>query len=128
MTRDTLLIVTTSYPQRGDGSEAAGAFVADLAASLAERVPVRVVAPGNEAGDKDQRGTVQVRRFSSPGRPLSLLSPARPSDWPAIVGTLRSLRAQTLAAADDGRVAHTLALWALPSGWAAAALFRRRGS
>lgn len=127
MTRDTLLIVTTSYPQRADGSEAAGAFVADLAESLALRMSVRVVAPGKAAGDEGQRGSVRIRRFSSPGRPLSLLSPARPSDWPAIVGTLRSLRAQTLAAADDGRVAHTLALWALPSGWAAAALQQQQG-
>ncbi len=127
MSRDTLLLVTTSYPQRNDGSEAAGAFVADLAQQLATHVPVRVVAPGMQAGVIEIGGNLTVRRFASPGRPLSLLSPSRPSDWPAIVGTLRSLRAETINADADNRVAHTLALWTLPSGWAAAALQRTHG-
>ncbi|MHA6204401.1 glycosyltransferase [Dyella soli] len=125
--RDTLLIVTTSFPQAGDGSEAAGAFVADVASELAARVPVRVVAPGERAGVDAPMGAVQVRRFTSPGRPLSLLSPLRVTDWPAIVGTLGSLRAETLAASGDGRVAHVLAFWALPSGWAALEASRRHG-
>jgi len=40
---------------------------------------------------------------------------------------LRSLRAETLNADADNRIAHTLALWTLPSGWAAAALQRAHG-
>ena len=127
MSRDSLLLVTTSYPQAGDGSESAGAFVADLAVELATRRPVRVVAPGRVAGACDEHHGVHVRRYASPGRPLSLLSPANPLHWPDIVATLASLRRETLAIADDGRVAHTLALWVLPSGWAAAALQRRHG-
>jgi glycosyltransferase involved in cell wall biosynthesis len=127
VSRDSLLLVTTSYPQAGDGSEAAGAFVADLAAELATRLPVRVVAPGTTAGAEDEHDGVRVRRFASPGRPMSLLSPANPLHWPAILSTLSSLRRETLAIAADGRVAHTLALWVLPSGWAAAALQRQSG-
>ena len=127
MSRDHLLLITTSYPDRGDGSEAAGAFVADLAEALVCHLPVRVVAPGIRAGPQGTRRGVSVRRFASPGRALSLLSPTRPSDWRAIAGTLRSLRAETLAAAADGRIAHSLALWVLPSGWAAAALAREHG-
>ncbi len=119
--------MTTSYPEVNDGSEAAGAFVADLAQQLATQVPVRVVAPGMQAGAIQTSGNLTVRRFASPGRPLSLLSPSRPSDWPAIVGTLRSLRAETINADADNRVAHTLALWTLPSGWAAATLQRTHG-
>ncbi len=122
-----LLIVTTSYPDSGDGSEAAGSFVADVAVDLAQRIPVRVVAPGRVASVGRDEGGVLVHRFASSGRPLSLLSPKRLTDWPAIAGVLRSLRAQTLAAADAGDIAHTLALWALPSGWAAASLQRARG-
>lgn len=122
-----LLLVTTSYPDSGDGSEAAGAFVADLARTLAVRGPVRVVAPGKRAGAIETRDGVEIRRFAGTGRPLSLLSPARPADWPAIISTLRSLRAVTLAAGSDGSIAHTLALWVLPSGWAAAALQRAHG-
>jgi glycosyltransferase involved in cell wall biosynthesis len=127
VSRDTLLLVTTSYPERRDGSEAAGAFVADLAEQLASQLPVRVVAPGMQAGMIETDGALTVRRFASPGRPLSLLSPSRPQDWPAIIGALRSLRAQTLAADADNRVAHTLALWTLPSGWAAATLQSAHG-
>lgn len=125
MKRDTLLLISTSYPEAGDGSEAAGAFVADLAKKLSRSAPVRVVAPGTEPGRVESTGSLTIRRFSSPGRPLSLLSPANPRDWLDIVRTLRSLRAQTFAADVDGRVAHVVALWVLPSGWAAAALARR---
>ncbi|MFC3813559.1 glycosyltransferase [Lysobacter sp. GCM10012299] len=120
------MLITTSFPQRGDGSEAAGAFVADFAESMARHVPVRVVAPGQNEGEEVVRG-IPVFRFAAPGRPLSLLSPSRPADWPAIVATLRSLRAQAMAAASDGRVGHTFAFWALPSGWAARQLQRKYG-
>ena len=128
MIRDTLLLVTTSYPQAGDGSEAAGGFVADLAQELARQLPVRVVAPGSSAGATHTADDLSVTRFASPGRPLSLLSPLRPGDWLPILATLRSLREQTLLADADGRVAHVLALWTLPSGWAAAALKRAHGT
>ena len=124
--RDTLLLISTSYPIATDGSEAAGAFVADVAAELAQRVPVRVVAPGLHAG-LEKRGGVEVHRFASTGKPLSLLSPTKPWHWPAVNRTLRSLRKETFLAAADGRVMHSLAFWALPSGWAALALTRRQG-
>jgi glycosyltransferase involved in cell wall biosynthesis len=127
VSRDALLLVTTSFPQSGDGSEAAGGFVADLAQALQSEGPVRVVAPGARECVEEIAGGVVVHRYASPGRPLSLLSPARPADWPVIAATLSSLRRQALAAALDGRVAHTLALWALPSGWAARAVQRKAG-
>jgi hypothetical protein len=41
-----LVLVSTSFPVLGDGSEAAGSFVSDLAEELAKHLPVRVVAPG----------------------------------------------------------------------------------
>lgn len=125
VTRDTLLIISTSYPEADDGSEAAGSFVADVAEALARHLPVRVLAPGRVAGRVEESGGLTVRRFSSAGVPLSLLSIRRPDHWQAIARTLWSLRTQALAANRDGRVAHTLALWGLPSGWAAAALKRR---
>jgi glycosyltransferase involved in cell wall biosynthesis len=126
-TGDTCLLITTSYPTSGDGSEAAGAFVADFAEALSEHAPVRVLAPGGAPGHERSRGSLQVHRFAAPGRPLSLLSPSDPRDWPAIYRTLASLRREALAVASDGGVAHSLALWALPSGWAAATLQRRYG-
>jgi glycosyltransferase involved in cell wall biosynthesis len=58
---------------------------------------------------------------------LSLLSPLNPRHWFAILAALCSLRRQALAAAADGRVAHVLALWILPSGWAARIVARTLG-
>jgi len=125
--RKTVLLVTTSYPGEQLGSEAAGAFVADLARALQAYVDVRVVAPGqHEVRERTQEG-IEIYRFSAGPRPLSLLSPMRPWHWPHILGTLRSLQRQALAANADQRLAHTLALWVLPSGWAARALLRRHG-
>jgi len=125
--RKAVLLVTTSYPGERPGSEAAGAFVADLAHALQAFVDVRVVAPGqHEACERTGNG-IEVYRFSAGPRPLSLLSPKRLWHWPRILSTLRSMRRQALAANADNRLAHTLALWVLPSGWAARSLLRRHG-
>lgn len=123
---DTALLITTSYAYDGDGSEAAGAFVADLAQELATIMPVRVVVPG-KTESKRMHGAVEVWSFQAPDKPLSLLTPAHPGNWSAIVRTLRSLRRTVLAANQDERVLHALAFWVLPSGWAARALWRQHG-
>jgi glycosyltransferase involved in cell wall biosynthesis len=107
-----------------DGSEAAGGFVADFAKVMSRHMPVRVVGPGHVEGIDEKDDSVSVRRFASDGKPLSLLSPIKPWHWLTIVRTLYSLRAQTLAADSDGRIQHVLALWVLPSGWAARTLAR----
>jgi glycosyltransferase involved in cell wall biosynthesis len=125
--RHGLLLVTTSFPAAADGSEAAGAFVADLAARLAERAEVRVVAPG-ERHALESRGAYVVRRFPAPPGALSGLRPAHPADWPRIASVLRAgMSALEDAVALGATPAHTLALWALPSGWWARRLARRRG-
>ena len=124
--RPTVLIISTSYPVIGDGSEAAGAFVADFATALSASVRVRVVGPGR-AESRDLGSEIHVWRFAAGSRPLSLLSPLKPWHWPAIVGALSSLRRQVLAAAADGEVMHILALWVLPSGWAARLAARAAG-
>ena len=125
MTRNAVVLVTTSYPAAGDGSEAAGAFVADFAVELARHAEVRVVGPGsNEARE---HGRMPVWRFAGGDRPLSLLSPSRPADWAPIARVLRSMARQTRAACADGRVAHLLALWVLPSGWMAMREAARHG-
>ena len=121
MSRDSLLMLTTSYPESGDGSEAAGAFAHDLAEELSTRMPVRVVAPGSmeQSPEPGSHGDLAVWRFSGTGGPLSLLSPKSPADWPRILKVLASMRRQAHAAASDGHVRHTLALWVLPCGWIA---------
>lgn len=127
MSPRTVLVVSTSYPLAADGSEAAGAFVADFVKALGAEVPVRVVGPGLLEG-AEAGAPVPTWRFSAGGRPLSLLSPLKPWHWPAIIRTLRSLRRQAFAAASDGQVAHVHALWVLPSGWAARAVARATGA
>lgn len=124
--RDALMIVSTSYPLSADGSEAAGAFVADLAEVMSHRMTVRVVAPG-VVEEVQHHGNVGVWRYAGGAQPLSLLSPTNPRHWAAILRVLTSMRRQVLAAGADDRVAHVLACWVLPSGWAARALFRQRG-
>lgn len=122
-----LLVLTTSYPIESDGSEAAGAFVADLVAELSTQLPVYVIAPGLQEGLEVSIGQVKIRRFASSGRPLSLLSPANPLHWIAIIRTLFSMRKQALLAVSESNISHTLALWALPSGWVAKAIKKQKG-
>lgn len=126
MSPGAVLVISTSYPSTGDGSEAAGAFVADFVEALSAYVPVRVVGPGRSEG-LEAGAAIPTWRFAAGGRPLSLLSPLKPWHWPAIVDALRSLRRQALAASADGGVAHVLALWVLPSGWAARVVARSLG-
>lgn len=121
--KDTILIVSTSFPTTNDGSEAAGAFVADFVDELTKLAPTRVVGPGTK--EAIEHTTAPVWRFAAGDKPLSLLSPLNPLHWIPILRTLRSLHRQVAAACADGRVRHILALWVLPSGWAARSVARR---
>lgn len=122
-----LILLTTSFPGEHPGSEAAGSYVADLAAALAEYLDVTVVAPGRNNGMERLSSTLTISRFSVPFLPLSLLRPYDPSHWPSIVSTMRF----GLRALEDlcGRkkVDHILALWVLPSGWWAREMRKKYG-
>lgn len=113
-----LVLVTTSFPIKGDGSEAAGSFVADLVEELAKHVPVRVVAPGPSAARQRLSGNIEVYRYAAPARPLSTLRPWHPGDLGWTARVLRGGMAATRAATGDD-ASHVLALWGLPCGeWA----------
>jgi len=117
--RSTIALVTTSYPITGDGSEAAGAFVADLVETLAEHVDVRVVAPGPRTQTQRLSQNIQIFRFRTPEAPLSTLKPWRPDQLIAILRVLGSGQKALDLALKDRKVCHIFALWALPSGhWA----------
>lgn len=122
-----IVLVTTSYPIEGDGREAAGAFVRDLAEEIANQVPVRVVAPGPDDRIEAPRAGVTVHRYAAPDRPLSTLRPWLPADAAAIARVMRSGLAATRAAAASGPTARLVALWALPSGHWARRVARERG-
>lgn len=113
-----LVLVTSSFPIRADGSEAAGSFVADLASALARETPLRVVAPGMHAGREPWTDGIEIFRYAAPAEPLSTLRPWHPAEAAWIMRVLRGGAAATLEAlGDDGR--HVLALWGLPCGeWA----------
>ncbi len=118
------MLVTSSFPISGDGSEAAGAFVADVAEELAGSVPVGVVAPGRHPA-REAWGRATVFRYEAPAQALSTLKPWSPGDVARIARVMRSGRAATEQAMLAFPGAHLLALWALPCGaWAKSAASR----
>lgn len=120
-----LVIITTSFPIVGDGSEAAGSFVVDLVEEMAKHLPVRVVAPGRSAQKESWSTGVEVYRYAAPDRPLSTLKFWRARDLWWLVRVLSGGRAATRAATAEP-TAHILALWGLPSGdWARRVAFER---
>lgn len=123
----TLILVTSSYPIAADGSEAAGAFVKDVAEELAKRTTVRVVAPGKHDTFERVTPTLQVFRYTAPSRPLSTLRVWNPVDAVQIYRVMRSGGRRILAASDIEGPGHILALWALPCGQWARKASRRTG-
>lgn len=120
------VLITSSFPIRNDGSEAAGSFVADLAEELATHVNVRVVAPGQLAAREQWSHRVEIIRYAAPAKPLSTLKPWRFSDLFAILHVLRAgMAAARAAVADDAT--DVLALWGLPCGEWARRATRGRG-
>lgn len=109
------VLVTSSFPIRNDGSEAAGSFVVDLAEELAKHVMVRVVAPGLATSREQWSHRVEVFRYAAPTKPLSTLKPWLPGDLRWLVRVLRGGLAATRVAIGD-EAPHVLALWALPCG------------
>lgn len=111
------VVVTSSFPIRSDGSEAAGSFVADLVEELANQVNVRVVAPGSAATREQWTERVMIHRYAAPSQPLSTLKPWRLRDvgwgWRVLRGGMQATSEASAGAS------HLLALWGLPCGeWA----------
>lgn len=125
MTRPTLVMVTTSFPIAGDGSEAAGAFVADLAEELTSNFNIRIVAPGTTSAIERWSKHIDVYRYAAPKSPLSTLKPWRMDDLAWIYKVLKGGQRATEQASEGAE--HILALWALPSGQWARTAARRRG-
>lgn len=122
-----IVLITTSFPISGNGSEAAGSFVSDLVEELGKHVKVRVVAPGTSAGREVWCHGVEVFRYPAPDKPLSTLKPWRPDDLLALRTVMQEGRDMTRAAVAAGPTAHVLALWALPSGHWAREVWRESG-
>jgi len=126
MIEPALVLVTTSYPISGDGSEAAGSFVADLVKELATTLCVRVVAPGRVEAHERAAERIEIFRYAAPAKPLSTLKPWNPVDAFWLARVLRGGARATRAAVAAGATAHVFALWGLPSGeWARRAAAQR---
>ena len=126
MTSRMIVLVTTSFPITGDGSEAAGAFVADLAEELATHLHVRVVAPGENTLVEAWSDNLEIFRYAAPKRPLSTLKMWRPSDFIWMMRVLSGGRSATRNAIKGAD--HIMALWALPCGDWARHAGRRQGT
>lgn len=125
MTDPALVLVTSSFPIAGDGSEAAGSFVADLVEELAKHIHVRVVAPGPETKREHWAERIDVHRYAAPSRPLSTLRLWHPGDLQCIAKILRAGQQATHEASADA-AQHIVALWGLPCGeWARRAALRQ---
>jgi glycosyltransferase involved in cell wall biosynthesis len=121
-----IVLVTSSFPIRADGSEAAGSFVADLVEELAKDVDVRVVAPGPTDTRERWSEHVEIFRYAAPAKPLSTLKPWRPLDLLWLARVWRGGLEATRTATADG-AAHVIALWGLPCGEWARCAARERG-
>ena len=123
-----IVLVTTSFPDTAfqPGQEAAGTFVADFAKVLAKYRPVTVVAPSQKTS-AEEINNLTIHRFAVPNLPLSLLKPAYPNHWPAIIKTIQAGQRAVETAVTATPTAHIFALWALPSGYWAWRLWRKRG-
>lgn len=122
-----ILLISTSYPESGSGSEAAGGFVADFARELARHARVTVVAAAAGSSSVRDEDGVEVYRFAVARWPLSLLKPLWPGDWWPILKTLSDGLQTVRAAVGAERPDYILALWALPSGYWARSVARQEG-
>jgi len=115
-----VILISTSFPTKEDGSEAAGSFVKDFVEELSHQGhQVAVIAPVIEVPAENKKTKIKYYWFSVPALPLSLLSPKNPKDWLPIINTLSQGKKTVDKAVKEFKPDHIFALWALPSGhWA----------
>ena len=120
MDRESIIVVTTSFPIANDGSEAAGSFVYDLVVNMLKSVDVAVVAPGIQNGKSTPLPGLTVYTFKTNGVALStLIKPSPKGLVNALLILWRGARMTRACAAEFPRAMQIVALWAFPSGfWA----------
>ena len=122
-----ILVITTSYPVKRDGSEAAGSYVEDFVKTLSNKADVAVVYPTSETGSQEKDDSVVHCPFRVSHLPLSLLTPVNPLHWTKIISTIRAGQNAVNKAVLDFKPDHILALWALPSGFWAKSIYDTKG-
>ncbi len=122
-----ILLITTSYPEKTLGSEAAGSFVEDFAKAVSEHINVTVVAPSLNNVSETYNANLTLRRFKVPYLPLSLLKPYNPAHLPLIIKTLNTGQREVQKLIDEKEIDYIMALWVLPSGYWARNIWKKRG-
>lgn len=112
-----VVVISTSFPDGGNGQEAAGTFVADFTSQLSTQVRVTVVAPSLSRRRVIVNEQLSVEYFAVPRLPLSLLKITQPRDWFAIVTTLLEGKKILQALVEREQIDLIFALWVLPSGY-----------
>lgn len=112
-----IIIITTSYPETLDGSEAAGSFVVDFTTTLSRKIKVTLIAPGLKVGIEEMHDHFVVHKFFAPRQPLSLLKPYNPLHWNAIFRTLANGKNAVQYIVENQKIDHILALWVILSGY-----------
>ena len=113
-----ILIISSSFPSRHDGSEAAGSFVKDFAYELSKYVKVTVVAPGEKTQNLEQNN-LNIINFKVAKLPLSQLSLNNLSHWLSIILTMYLGYKSTKFVLQNNAISHIFSFWVIPSGiWA----------
>lgn len=112
-----IALISTSFPESYDGSEAAGSFVSDFAEVLSRQVKVTIIAPGRQTRQQTIHASLEIVTFAVPFLPLSLLKPSNPKNWAAIIKTLSRGQAAVNSVVKSNAIDYLFALWSLPSGY-----------
>lgn len=126
-----ICIITSSFPSSpSDGRAAAGLFVQDFALSLAQLGnAVTVIAPDPHTAEKSPPPQIAVRwiPWAGSSKPLAGLRPYRPRDLRAMASLMGGGRRVLRELAEGAGIDHVMAMWAVPAGFFARGLKRRRG-
>ncbi|MEM9102945.1 MAG: hypothetical protein AAGB12_11550, partial [Pseudomonadota bacterium] len=114
MSDSSILIVTTSFPQMHDGSEAAGSFVYDFALELSKHTDVTVMFPSLTSFQKKENDSFLVIGFKVNKLPLSTLKIYKPIDFLNIIKTIRCGNVTIKSIVSEKKITHIFALWVLP--------------
>ncbi len=126
-----ICVITSSFPlNEDDSAAAAGLFVRDFCLAVSG-LGHRVIVVTPERSGKHRRDTqgLDVRWFPWRGghKPLSTMKPYKPSDALDMLSLFRQGGRALVELTAEQSIDHVLAMWAVPAGYMAADIKRRRG-
>lgn len=126
-----ICVITSSFPLgQEDARAAAGLFVLDFSRALAELGhKITVVTPDKIPGRKENYPALSVHWFPWMGgkKVLAAMKPYNPMDALAFLSLFRSGARCLDALAKEEGFDHVMAMWAVPAGYLAMGLKKRRG-